>query len=137
MAIVTPSPRVESTPSPQASSPSPQAPRRLTGRRGLLTWVGVLAGLAAAVALAVAAVTGDADNSAPVHRGHTGPAATSSPHDSGPVNPWEAGNAAAERELADHGSIRSIEGSVEDEIAVNPNGAGARASEDSVDGAGD
>ena len=89
MATTTPTPLPEGL----VSAPEAPGPRKLRGfpaRRGVLTWAGVLAAGAAAVALAVVTLTG----------GH------------GDTNP----NIGAHTGLIEHGSIRSIEGSVEDTV---------------------
>jgi hypothetical protein len=86
MATTTPSPLPEDL----VTAPKVPGPRNL--RRfppsGLLSWAAILAAIAAAVTLAVVALTGGDDDTNPVVGAHTG--------------------------LIEHGSIRSIEGSVED-----------------------
>jgi hypothetical protein len=96
MATTTPTPLREST------TPEAPSPRKVRGRfatRGAITWAAVLAAIAAAVALAVATLTGG-DDTSPVTGAHTG--------------------------LIEHGSIRSIEGAVEDGL-VDPSAAHANA----------
>jgi hypothetical protein len=80
------------TPLPEGLVTAPEAPgrrrrRRFPTRRGLLSWAGVLAAVAASATLAVVTLTGN-DDTNPNIGAHTG--------------------------LIEHGSIRSIEGSVED-----------------------
>jgi hypothetical protein len=78
---------------PEVSAPEAPGPHKARGRfatRGALTWAAVLAAFVAAVALAVVTLTGG-DDTNPVTGAHSG--------------------------LAEHGSIRSIEGSVEDNVA--------------------
>lgn len=87
MATTTPTPLPEGlVTAPEA--PGPRKLRRFPPGRGLLGWAGVLAAIAAAVTLAAVALTGGDDDTNPVVGAHTG--------------------------LVEHGSIRSIEGSVED-----------------------
>jgi hypothetical protein len=87
MATTTPTPLPEGpVTAPEGSGP--RKLRRLPTRRGLLSWAGVLAAIAAAVTLAVLTLTGGHDDTNPVVGAHNG--------------------------LIEHGSIRSIEGSVED-----------------------
>jgi Transposase len=91
--------RDEFTSSPDTQGPH-QTQRGYGTRRGWLTWVGVLAAAAAAVALVVVALSGRDDGTTTAVVG-------------------------AHRSLTQHGSIRSIEGSVED--TVDPRATGANA----------
>jgi hypothetical protein len=82
------------TPLPEVSAPEAPGPRQAGGRfatRAALSWAAVLAAFAAAVALAVVTLTGS-DDTNPVTGDHSG--------------------------LIEHGSIRSIEGSVEDSLVA-------------------
>jgi hypothetical protein len=88
MATTTPTQLPEGdTSASQAPGPGSKARGRF-GTRGVLTWAAVLAAIAAAVALAVVTLTGG--DASPVTDAHSG--------------------------LIEHGSIRSIEGSVEDTV---------------------
>jgi hypothetical protein len=86
MATTTPTPLpAGSISAPKA--PSPRKVRRRISRRGSLTWAGVLAAVAASATLSIVTLTGS-DDTNPNIGAHTG--------------------------LIEHGSIRSFEGSVED-----------------------
>jgi hypothetical protein len=119
MATTTPTPLPEGLVSaPEA--PGPRKLRRFPTHRGLLTWAGVLAAIAAAVALAVVTLTGGHDDTTPIIGAHTGQiehgsirSIEGSVEDS-VVDPLAGGD---DTGLIEHGSIRSIEGSVEDSVA--------------------
>jgi hypothetical protein len=92
MATTTPTPLHESTATTEAPGPRKMRGRFAT-RRGVFTWAAVLAALTAAIARAVVTLTGG-DDAGPLTGAHTG--------------------------FIEHGSIRSIEGSVEDSVAGGP-----------------
>ena len=114
MAIVTPTPTTERIPS---APETPRKPHRRVVTRAALTWAAILVAGVVAAALAAATLLGG-DATAPTGGAHTG--------------------------IAEHGSIRAIEGSVEDTVDPAATGVHAgladhgsiRAIEGSVEGTG-
>jgi hypothetical protein len=118
MATTTPTPLPEDVTS-AAEAPGPRKVRGRFATRGALTWAAVLAAFAATVALAVVTLTGG-DDTNPVTGAHSGLIEHGSIRSiEGSVEDSLVDPLApgAHSGLAEHGSIRSIEGSVEDSVA--------------------